>query len=76
MSKIEQLYIEALNQMTGQEKFDRTCHLYAAMHEMLSLQITRECGEMSELALRKKVAERMYMGDPAALKLLERVEVE
>ena len=73
MSLVEQKYNEALDRMTGRERVERTLSLFGSICEMLTLQVTREFGQLSDRKKRKKVAERMYLSDKGALELLKRV---
>ena len=75
MSLIEQKYNEALDQMTGRQRVERTFSLFGSICEMLTLQVKREFGELDERAIRRKVAERLYLSDKGALELLKKVRV-
>ena len=73
MSLVEQKYNEALDQMSGRERVERTLSLFGSICEMLTLQISREFGQLSDRAKRKKVAERLYLSDKGAQALLKKV---
>ena len=75
MTKIEKRYNEALDQMSGRQRVERTLSLYDSICEMLTLQVKREFSGLSERQLRKKVAERLYLSDLGAQELLKRVDV-
>ncbi len=75
MSIVEQKYNEALNQMTGRERVERTLSLFGSICEMLTLQVSREFGQLTERETRKKVAEILYLSDEGAQELLKRVRV-
>ena len=73
MSLVEQKYNEALDQMSGRERVERTLSLFDSICEMLTLQISREFGHLSDRGKRKKVAERLYLSDKGAQELLKKV---
>ena len=75
MSLVEQKYNEALDQMTGRQRVERTLSLFGSICEMLTLQVSREFGQLDERATRKKVAERLYLSDKGAQELLKKVRV-
>ena len=75
MSLIEQKYNEALDQMSGIERVERTFSLFGSICEMLTLQVSKEFSKLSERELRKKVAERLYLSDKGAQELLKKVPV-
>ena len=73
MSLVEQKYNEALDRMSGRERVERTLSLFGSICEMLTLQISREFGQLSDRVKRKKVAERLYLSDKGAQELLKKV---
>ncbi len=73
MSMVEQKYNEALDQMTGQQRLQRALSLFESICEMLTLQVSREFGQLNERVARKKVAERLYLSDKGAQELLKKV---
>jgi len=73
MSLVEQKYNEALDQMSGRERVERTLSLFGSICEMLTLQVSREFGQLSDRGKRKKVAERLYLSDKGAQELLKKV---
>lgn len=75
MSLVEQKYNQALDQMSGRERVERTLSLFNSVSEMLTLQAQREFPKLSERGLKKKVAERLYLSDPGAQILLKKVRV-
>jgi hypothetical protein len=75
MSVVEQKYNEALDQMSGRQRVERTASLFGSICEMLTLQVSREFEKLNEREVRKKVAERLYLSDSGAQELLKRVRV-
>ena len=75
MSDIEKRYNEALDQMSGRQRVERTLSLYDWICEMLTLQVKREFSGLSHGQLRKKVTERLYISDQGAQELLKRITV-
>jgi hypothetical protein len=75
MSLIERKYNEALDRMSGRQRVERTASLFGSICEMLTLQVARECGQVAEREIRKKVAERLYLSDMGAQELLKKVRV-
>ena len=75
MSLVEQKYNEALDQMTGRQRVERTLSLFGSICEMLTLQVKREFGELDERSTRIKVAERLYFSDKGAQELLKKARV-
>ena len=75
MSLVDQKYNEALDQMTGKQRIERTFSLFGSICEMLVLQVSREFGKLDEREIRKKVAERLYLSDKGVQELLKRVRV-
>ena len=73
MSMVEQRYNEKLDQMSGRQRVERSVSLFGSICEMLTLQVFREFGQLSEREVRKKVAERLYLTDKGAQELLKRV---
>lgn len=74
MSLVEKRYNEAIAQMSGKERVERTLSLFDSICEMLVLQISREFTGLNKRELRKKVAQRLYLSDKGALELLNRVQ--
>ena len=75
MSLVDQKYNEALDNMTGQERVERTFSLFGSICEMLALQVSKEFSALGERELKRKVAERLYLSDKGAQALLKRVRV-
>lgn len=73
MSLVEEKYNEALDRMTGRQRVERTLSLFESICEMLRLQISREFGQLSQRAMRKKISERLYLSDRGAQELLKKV---
>ncbi len=75
LSVIEQRYNEALDRMTGRQRVERTVSLFGSICEMLSIQVYKEYGNLNSRAVKKKIAERLYIADSQALELLKKVQV-
>lgn len=73
MSLVEQKYNEALDRMTGRQRVERSLSLFGSICEMLTLQVSREFGHLSDRAKRKMVAEKLYLSDKGAQELLKKV---
>jgi hypothetical protein len=73
MNFIERQYNQALDRLSGRERVERTVSLFGSMCEMLTLQARREFPELGDRELRKKVAERLYLSDVGAQKLLKEI---
>jgi hypothetical protein len=71
MKSITSLYLESLSSMTPVQKMNRISSLYTDMKNMTELQIRRECKDISQYELKKKIAQRMYSSDTAALTLID-----
>ena len=74
MSLVEQKYNEALDKMTGQQRVERLVSLFETICEMLSLEVTRQYGQLNDSERRKKIAQRLYLSDKVTQDLLERIE--
>lgn len=75
MSLVEKKYNQALDNMTGRERLERTLSLFGSICQMLTLQVAREFSNLNERELRKKVAERLYLSDKGAQELLKKVRI-
>jgi len=76
MSLVEQKYNEALDRMSGRQRVERTLSLFGSICEMLTLQIAREFGDLTERGKRKKLAEHLYLSDKGAQELLKKVRAD
>jgi len=54
MSLVEQKYNEALDRMSGRQRVERAPSLFASICEMLTLQIAREFGDLTESGGKEK----------------------
>ena len=72
MSLVEKAYNKALDEMSGMERLQRTLSLFSFVYEMLEHQISAECPDIDEWELKCRIAERLYMSDPAALRLIDK----
>lgn len=75
MSLVEKKYNDALDEMTGRQRLERTLSLFESVYEMLTVQLSKEFSELGERELKKKIAERMYLSDEGAQDLLKKVRV-
>jgi hypothetical protein len=71
MKSLTSLYLDSLSSMTSVQKMNRVSSLYTDMKKIIELQIKREYNGISDYDLKKKIAEKMYSSDGAALSLLE-----
>jgi len=54
MTLVEDRYNQALDQMTGKERVERSLSLFSALYEMLTLQVKRDLGAVSDRKIQKK----------------------
>jgi len=72
MSLVEEKYNEALDKMSGQQRVERTLSLFGSICEMLTLQVSKEFGPLSDRRKKKLVAERLYLSDEGVQTLIKR----
>lgn len=59
--------------MTGQQKVMRTASLLHSIQQMLTIKNKKQFPNASSRAIRKKVAEALYLSDPQVQKLIQRL---
>ena len=74
MSIVDQKYDEALDQMSGPQRVQRTLSIYGSMYRIIAHQVQKESPELSPHDLKRRVAQRMYLTDSAVQELLRRVK--
>lgn len=72
-SLVDRVYEEAMANLGGPGRVQRTCSLYESFARMLRHQIALKHPDLSEWEIRIKAAEHMYQSDPQTLELLKRV---
>jgi hypothetical protein len=70
-ASIEDLYFRAWGKVGGAGRLRRTFSLYAEIRRMIEFQIQRKHPELNDREIQRRTAQRMYLSDDAAQRLLD-----
>ncbi|SRR5579883_354788 len=68
---IEEAYFQAWGRVGGAGRLRRTFSLYADIRRMIEFQIQKKYPELEDREVQRRTAQRMYLSDDAAQRLLE-----